>query len=179
MYTHSFLFLTHLSMSWVDRSSLWSHSVPLVPPLPCRLPHIFPLGCHSIWYPQLLYRCSWLPSRTDRLCGYGSEGPKTASAPSGCCWLHDRAWGLLDNRDLQELFYYFHSLKKTCIHFWMCLCRYGFLLTGWESAISAFWLVSCAADGFQVNAVVGATGDASHKAVGVQSVALCMPTWGC
>lgn len=32
--------------------------------------------------------------------------------------------------------------------------------------------MSCAADGFQVDAVGGAAGDASHQAVGVQSVAL-------
>lgn len=38
--------------------------------------------------------------------------------------------------------------------------------------------MSCAADGFQVDAVVGAAGDASHQAVGVQSVALGMPTCG-
>ena len=37
--------------------------------------------------------------------------------------------------------------------------------------------MSCAADGFQVNAVVGATGDASHQAVGVQSVALGVSSW--
>lgn len=38
--------------------------------------------------------------------------------------------------------------------------------------ISALRLVSRAADGFQVEAVVGATGDAAHQAVGVQGVAL-------
>lgn len=32
--------------------------------------------------------------------------------------------------------------------------------------------MSCAADGFQVDAVGGAAGDASHQAVGVQGVAL-------
>lgn len=32
--------------------------------------------------------------------------------------------------------------------------------------------MSCGADGFQVDAVVGATGDASHQAVVVQGVAL-------
>lgn len=46
-----------------------------------------------------------------------------------------------------------------------------FVLTGREAMIFARWLVSCAADSFQVDAVVGATGDASHQAVGVQSVA--------
>lgn len=55
---------------------------------------------------------------------------------------------------------------------------YVFSLTWWESVISALWLVSCAADGFQVDAVVGATRDASHQAVGVQGVALGMPTRG-
>lgn len=55
---------------------------------------------------------------------------------------------------------------------------YVYFLTWWESVISALWLVSCAADGFQVDAVVGATRDASHQTVGVQGVALGVPTWG-
>ena len=38
--------------------------------------------------------------------------------------------------------------------------------------------MSCAADGLQVDAVVGATGDASHQAVGVQGVALGMSVRG-
>lgn len=38
--------------------------------------------------------------------------------------------------------------------------------------------MSRAADGFQVDAVVGAAGDASHQAVGVQSVALGMSARG-
>lgn len=38
--------------------------------------------------------------------------------------------------------------------------------------------MSRAADGFQVDAVVGATGDASHEAVCVQSVAFGMSSRG-
>lgn len=68
--------------------------------------------------------------------------------------------------------------RHQCVYFSECvlLC---FVLTGWESMIFALWLVSCAADGLQVDAVVGATSDASHQAVVVQSVALSMSAWRC
>lgn len=55
-------------------------------------------------------------------------------------------------------------------------CQPALLLTGWESPIGALRLVSRAADGLQVDAVAGAAGDASHQAVGVQSVALGVST---
>lgn len=89
-------------MSWVDRSSLWSHPDPLVPPPLGRRPHIFPPRCHMIGCRQLCYRCSWPPSHIDLRCGCGSEGPKSASTPWGCCWPCGRAWCLLDSRDLRE-----------------------------------------------------------------------------
>lgn len=94
--------MTHLSTSSVDRSWLSSHSVPPVQPLLCRRLHRFPPGYHSICCLQLRYRCSWLLSRTVLLCGSGSEDPKSASTPLGSCWPCDRAWRLLDSRDLQE-----------------------------------------------------------------------------
>lgn len=47
------------------------------------------------------------------------------------------------------------------------MCLYLSSLTGRESTIFALWLLSCAADCFQVDAVVGSTGDAPHQAVGV------------
>lgn len=119
-------------MSWVDRSSLWSHSVPLVPPPPCRLPHMFPPGYHSIWCQWLRYRCSWLLSRTDPLCG--SEGPKSASAPSGCCWPYDRAWGLLDNRDLQE--WVFDNVDLTSTH------RFSCTFFGWYIVVKYEWFAA-------------------------------------
>lgn len=125
-------------MSWVDRSSLWSHSVPLVPPPPCRLPHMFPPGYHSIWCQRLRYRCSWLLSRTDPLCG--SEGPKNASAPSGCCWPYDRAWGLLDNRDLQE--WVFDNVDLTSTH------RFSWTFFEWYIVVKYEWF---AAMGYFIN----------------------------
>lgn len=53
-----------------------------------------------------------------------------------------------------------------------------FLLTGGKPSIMALGLVSRAADGIQLDAVVGATGDAPHQAVGVQGVTFGFPTRG-
>lgn len=100
--THSFQPRTYPSKSWVDRSSLWPHFAPPVPPQLCRLPHMFPPGYRSSWCQRLQCRCNLLQYRTDPPCGCVSEGRWSATAPSGCCWPYDRAWGLLDSRDLQE-----------------------------------------------------------------------------
>lgn len=92
--------LTHLSRSWVDRSPLCLHCGPLVTPPRYRPLRISPPGCRSIGCRQLPCRCSWLRCHTDPLCGCGSEGLQSASAPLGCCWTCGRAWGLSDSRDL-------------------------------------------------------------------------------
>lgn len=77
--------LTHLSTSWVGRRPLCLHSCPLAPPPRCRPLRISPPGCHSICCRRVPCRCSWLRCRTDPPCGCGSEGPQSASRPSGCC----------------------------------------------------------------------------------------------
>lgn len=58
----------------------------------------------------------------------------------------------------------------------ICVCV--FVLTGWESVVRALRFLSRGTDGFQVHAVVGAAGDASHQAVGVQGVAFGFSSWG-
>lgn len=174
--THPFQPSTYPSKSWVGRSSLWPHSAPAVRPQLCRLRHIFPPGYRSTWCQRLQSRCNLLRFRTDPPCGCVSERRWNATAPSGCCWPYDRAWGSLDSRGLWG----YISTYWLDLHFqwWTLILFRVFLLTGWESAISALRRVSGAADGFYVDTVVGATGDAPHQAVGVQGVALCIPTWG-
>lgn len=97
--------MTHLSISWVDRSWLCSHPLPLALPVLRRSLYTFQPWYHSIYCQQLRCSCTLLPSCAAPLapqCGSASEGPESASTPSGCCWTCDRAWRLLDNRHLQE-----------------------------------------------------------------------------
>lgn len=52
------------------------------------------------------------------------------------------------------------------------LCCSLTMLTGGKTMVGALRLVARPADGFHRHGVVGATGDASHYALGFQSVAL-------
>lgn len=171
--------MTHLSTSWAGRRSLLPRTSPLVLRLPCRRPRRFPPGCRSTCCLQQQSRCSWPPSHKALLYGYKPEGLKNASTPWASCWCGDTAWRLLDSMHLKErkwvschclywlIISYFVCHVSAQGKYQKCVCVCVFILTGWESSILALGPVSRAADGVQLDAVVGATGDAAHQAVSV------------